>query len=447
MPQPNTVIQRLKRHTIASSFFLICLTILAITQLTLLPTASAQESVFGAEFSDLEKLTTGQWWDAEAPKKKRKKFSMNLNVERDQVVAFAIYTHDHGTLKLTAQLFPLMPDEAKETRLEFKQSDGSWKEVAKQEVIELGWSSHFRIDNWNNTKDVAYRVRHGEAAQFEGLIRKDPIDKETIVVGNLSCNSARTPGPRPLMVENLIKLDPDFLFFAGDQTYHHTEHTYGWLEFGMQFREVMKDRPVVTIPDDHDVGQANIWGENGKKATTPQGPSGGYFYPTKYVNMVQRCQTWHLPDPYDATPIEQGISVYYTDLTIGGINFAILEDRKFKSGPEGKIPIMGPRPDHINDPKYDREAGRPARIKIARRPSTEVLEQLGSGLDRRRHEMRIVANRVFAEPSICMVPKTIDCSRTWTATLGRKKDATKRSPKSAARGLHIFVATNTWLCL
>ncbi len=356
MPQPNTVIQRLKRHTIASSFFLICLTILAITQLTLLPTASAQESVFGAEFSDLEKLTTGQWWDAEAPKKKRKKFSMNLNVERDQVVAFAIYTHDHGTLKLTAQLFPLMPDEAKETRLEFKQSDGSWKEVAKQEVIELGWSSHFRIDNWNNTKDVAYRVRHGEAAQFEGLIRKDPIDKETIVVGNLSCNSARTPGPRPLMVENLIKLDPDFLFFAGDQTYHHTEHTYGWLEFGMQFREVMKDRPVVTIPDDHDVGQANIWGENGKKATTPQGPSGGYFYPTKYVNMVQRCQTWHLPDPYDATPIEQGISVYYTDLTIGGINFAILEDRKFKSGPEGKIPIMGPRPDHINDPKYDREA-------------------------------------------------------------------------------------------
>ncbi len=72
--------------------------------------------------------------------------------------------------------------------------------------------------------------------------------------------------------------------------------------------------------------------------------------------MVQRCQTWHLPDPYDATPIERGITVYYTDLTVGGINFAIVEDRKFKSGPEGKIPKMGPRPDHINDPKYDRAA-------------------------------------------------------------------------------------------
>ncbi|MCA9141056.1 MAG: hypothetical protein KDB00_30005, partial [Planctomycetales bacterium] len=34
----------------------------------------------------------------------------------------------------------------------------------------------------------------------------------------------------------------------------------------------------------------------------------------------------------------------------------IIEDRKFKSGPEGKIPKMGPRPDHINDPSYDRAA-------------------------------------------------------------------------------------------
>ncbi len=346
----------LNRYAIVTAKILFGLFILTTAQLIFSASSNAQESIFGDEFSNLEKLTTGEWWNAKAPKKGRKKFKMNLNVERDQVVAFAIYTHDHGTLKLSAQLFPLMPDEVKETRLEFKQPDGSWKEVAKEEVIELGWSSHFRIDNWDNTKDVVYRVLHGEAAQFEGLIRKDPIDKETIVVGNLSCNSARTPGPRPLMIENLKKLDPDFLFFAGDQTYHHTEHTYGWLEFGMQFREVMKDRPVVTIPDDHDVGQANIWGENGKKATNPQGPSGGYFYPTKYVNMVQRCQTWHLPDPYDATPIEQDISVYYTDLTIGGINFAILEDRKFKSGPEGKIPKMGPRPDHINDPKYDREA-------------------------------------------------------------------------------------------
>ena len=75
---------------------------------------------------------------------------------------------------------------------------------------------------------------------------------------------------------------------------------------------------MITIPDDHDVGQANIWGENGK-AATPAGPRED-FYPPSYVNMVQRCQTWHLPDPYDATPIERGIGVYYTRLRVGGID-------------------------------------------------------------------------------------------------------------------------------
>ena len=105
-----------------------------------------------------------------------------------------------------------------------------------------------------------------------------------------------------------------------------------------------------------------MWGKptfGARMASRPrirQGPSGGYFYPAEYVNMVQRCQTWHLPDPFDPTPIERGIGVYYTRLRVGGIDFAILEDRKFKSGPEGKIPPMGPRPDHINDPAYDRNA-------------------------------------------------------------------------------------------
>ncbi len=315
----------------------------------------ADEPIFGDKFPRLESRSTGEWWNVK-PKKQGAPGSMDLDVPRDQVVAFALYTHDHRTLKLSAQLFPLKPGEPRTVRLELRENGGQWNEVAEQDVIELGWSAHFRIEDWDNSKDVQYRVRHGELAAFEGLIRKDPIDKEVIVVGNLSCNSSRTPGPRPKMIENLIKLDPDLLFFAGDQSYHHTQHTFGWLEFGMQFRDVLRDRPVITIPDDHDVGQANIWGENGKRAKTPAGPAGGFFYPADYVNMVQRCQTWHLPDPHDDAPIERGIGVYYTNLRVGGIDFAILEDRKFKSGPDGKIPKMGPRPDHINDPSYDRDA-------------------------------------------------------------------------------------------
>ena len=53
------------------------------------------------------------------------------------------------------------------------------------------------------------------------------------------------------MIENLKHHDPDLLFFAGDQTYHHTQHTFGWLEFGIQFRDILRDRPSITILDDH----------------------------------------------------------------------------------------------------------------------------------------------------------------------------------------------------
>jgi hypothetical protein len=279
-------------------------------------------------------------------------------VARNEVVAFALYTHDNGRLKITAQMYPLKPTEEQEVILEF-QKDGSWEEEATAQVIYPGWSAHFSIENWDNTKDVPYRIRHAEEAFFEGLIRKDPINKEEIVVASLSCNSNHDRGDREAIVEKLKAQDPDLLFFAGDQSYDHTEHTVAWLIWGKQFREVIKDRPVITIPDDHDVGQGNIWGESGKVASSTAGSDGGYYYPPEYVNMVQRCQTWHLPDPVDPEPVQQNIGVYFTRLRLGGIDFAILEDRKFKSGPEGKIPQMGPRPDHITQEGYD-----PARVDL-----------------------------------------------------------------------------------
>jgi len=323
---------------------------------TATPVATAAEAPkdpaqpFGAEFANLDSCAVGQWWNK--PKPKGPNPPPPMDVPRKEVVAFALYTHDRGVLKLTAQLYPLKPDEVREARLEF-QREGKWTEAAKVPVLFPGWSAHFRIENWDDTQDVPYRVRHGEEAIFEGMIRRDPRDKPVIVVANMSCNSSRTTGLRPEIIDNLKLQDPDLLFFAGDQTYRHTEHTAGWIEFGLQFREVIRDRPTITIPDDHDVGHPNLWGENGKRSTLSGNADGGYFYPVDYVNLVQRAQTWHLPDPTDPAPVERGITVYFTSLRVGGIDFAILEDRKFKSGPAGKIPQMGPRPDHINDPKYD----------------------------------------------------------------------------------------------
>jgi hypothetical protein len=311
--------------------------------------AATEAQPFGTEFPKLDSLASGEWWLVPRPKQNP---PPSLDVPRDQVVAFALYTQERGVLKMTAQLFPLKPGEAREARLEF-QREGKWSEAARTEVVYPGWSAHFRMEKWDATKDVRYRVRHGESAMFEGLIRRDPVDKDEIVIANMSCNSSRTTGLRPEIIEHLRAQNPDLLFFGGDQTYRHTEHTAGWIEFGLQFRDVIRDRPCITIPDDHDVGHPNLWGENGKRCLRQDGADGGFFYPVEYVNLVQRQQTWHLPDPVDPAPVERGITVYFTRLRLGGVDFAILEDRKFKSGPDGKIPKMGPRPDHINDPSYD----------------------------------------------------------------------------------------------
>ena len=70
-------------------------------------------------------------------------------------------------------------------------------------------------------------------------------------------------GDRESYVQNCEYLDPDLVFFAGDQSYDHTEHTASWLLFGSQFGEIWRERPCISIPDDHDIGQGNLWGEGG----------------------------------------------------------------------------------------------------------------------------------------------------------------------------------------
>jgi len=297
-------------------------------------------------FEKLDTLATNDWWNrADNP-------IIDLKVHRDSLIAFGLYTVSHNTLKLSAQLYPLYPEETREVRLEIKEND-NWKQIQTQEVNDLGWSALFRITEWDHAKDHLYRLRHGEGAIYEGTIRKDPKDKEQITMAALSCNSNKDRGMRKNYVRNINNQNPDLMFFAGDQSYDHTEHTAAWLKFGLQFGETFRHRPCITIPDDHDIGQGNLWGEGGKVSVSKGSPDGGYSYHPEYVKMVERCQTAHLPDPFDATPIQQGIGVYYTNLRLGDVDFAIIEDRKFKSGPEGKIPQQGPRPDHIRNPDYD----------------------------------------------------------------------------------------------
>ncbi|HUG90450.1 MAG TPA: metallophosphoesterase family protein [Planctomycetaceae bacterium] len=277
------------------------------------------------------------------------------DMPRDELICFCLYTAHRGVLKVNTQLYPLEDGEERAVQLHVERA-GGWQQVAEAEVNPVGWSALFRVENWDDTETVRYRVTHAGGSQYEGTIRRNPTDKDEIVAGNLSCNSNTDRNLKPDMIANLQALDPDLLFFAGDQSYDHRDHLAAWLQFGRQFGEIIKDRPTVTIPDDHDVGHPNLWGAGGTVSKLQGNADGGYVMPVEYVNMVQRQQTAHLPDPYDPTPIRRGITVYYTSLNVGGIDFAVIEDRKWKTGPAGLIPPLGPRPDHINDPDYDRQS-------------------------------------------------------------------------------------------
>ena len=190
---------------------------------------------------------------------------------------------------------------------------------------------------------------------------------DTITVAAFTGNQD-TGFPNTHTVRNVARHDPDVLFFSGDQIYESVvgygierapvetaalDYLRKWYLLGWAFGDLMRDRVTVSMPDDHDVYQGNIWGGGGRKVTIATHATGGYAMPAEWVDMVQRTQTSHLPDPYDPLPIRQDIGVYFTELNYGRVSFGIIEDRKFKSGPEGLVPPSGGRPDHVTDPNFD----------------------------------------------------------------------------------------------
>ena len=75
------------------------------------------ENYLKSPFSNLDTLSTNDWWNRDNNP------IINLKVERDEVVAFGIYTVSKNVLKLTAQLFPLYPNESREVVLEIFKSN------------------------------------------------------------------------------------------------------------------------------------------------------------------------------------------------------------------------------------------------------------------------------------------------------------------------------------
>jgi len=299
------------------------------------------------------------------------------------------YTLHNNIMKMTAQMMPIGVKDAQTVSLQIKKLFG-WKTIATTKIIVPGYTATFKVENWNSNKNVPYRVvydlkqadRSTKAYTWSGTVRRDPVDKEQIVVAAFTGNhNLAHPGvergipwtkdgvwfPHNDIFDSVGKHKPDVLFFSGDQVYELSSPTrpvkspldkalldylYKWYLWCWAFRDMAKDTVCICIPDDHDVYQGNLWGAGGRKIDNDN--KGGYVMDAEWVKMIERTQTSHLPDAYDPTPIEQGINVYYTAMNYGRISFAVLEDRKFKSGCAGLVPeTKSGRPDHVKDPNFD----------------------------------------------------------------------------------------------
>ena len=280
-------------------------------------------------------------------------------------ILFAQHTLSKKVMKMTAQLPPVGKEDGEEVILEVKGGGDSWSRIAVSPIDKDARTATFKVTNWSDTVDQKYRISYSfigaedEALidTFEGIIRKNPLDKNELIIAGFTGNND-LGFPNQELVASVTKQNPDLLFFSGDQIYEPVggfgniqspldkamvDYLRKWIMYGWEYRELLRNIPTVSIPDDHDVYHGNVWGEGGKKAKEDgsdkeRQDSGGYKMPADFVRMVERTQTSNLPDPYDPTPVKQGIGVYYTEMNYGGLSFAMIEDRKFKSSPSNMLP-------------------------------------------------------------------------------------------------------------
>jgi hypothetical protein len=328
-------------------------------------------------------------------------------------ILFSQYTLSQGVLKLTAQMPPLGPDDAQTVRLEIERG-GTWTTAAQASIDPACRTATFRVEPWDAAHDtpfrLAYTLTHVGAPDTEhswtGTIRRDPLDQPVITAADVSCNT-HAAFPNAALVAKMAKLNPDMLAFVGDQFYESSggygtvrspldvailDYLRKWYLHGWTWRTLTRDRPSLSIPDDHDVYQGNIWGEAGAPQRTTQ-EAGGYELPAAWVNVVYQTQTAHHPDPYDPTPVKQGIRVFYGPLVYGRISFAVIADRQFKSGPEGKVPPTGSRGDHVVDPDFDpRTADRPGLELLGARQMDFLRQWVG---DWRGADMKAVISQTI----------------------------------------------------
>ncbi len=320
-------------------------------------------------------------------------------------------------LKLSALTGPLSKHENQNIELLIER-DQAWISHGISVLDTDSWTATFRIPNWDESKPARYRLIYTESlkngeqktSMWQGVIRENPTDRP-LRVASLTCQNDYAFPYEPV-AENLARLDPDMLYFSGDQLYEShggfgvirepaelaiLNYLRKFYMFGWAFRDVMRDRPTLCLPDDHDVFQGNIWGEGGNPMDIEKSgasSNGGYREPARMVNVVHRTNTGHHPDFDDPTPVNQGISVYHGEMIYGGVGFAIIADRQFKSGPQ-RVETGSGRADHVRAKDFDTALLDKPGLALLGERQEQFLKRWAD--DWRGHSMKVLLSQtVFA---------------------------------------------------
>lgn len=280
-------------------------------------------------------------------------------------VAFTLYTISRKTLNLTAQLIPGCLNSETAAALEISQ-DGNWVQVARSRVDLNSWLVRFRVSGWDTDRNHEFRVRleDPEAGPDNahipmGIIRKEPTDKDRLVLAILS-NNQEDGYPHNGLISALKKQNPDLLLFAGNQVFGRPasfwrektqleearrEYLRQWLLFGWAFSDLMRDRPSVLMPDARDFFQSKLWGENGRIVKTEDYPepvsaedSGGFLMPPEFIDLVLATQISHLPETGSEPFSEKDTDPHFREIRYAGLSLAAVCDRFFKSAPAPLLP-------------------------------------------------------------------------------------------------------------
>jgi len=320
---------------------------------------------------------------------------------------------DEGfVMKISALTGPMGAKDSPNVELQVEKG-GKWASLGEATLDTDAWVATFRIANWDEKTEtpykLIYREKHVDGSEtpyeWAGKIKPNP-EGRPLRLGALTCQNDYG-FPYAPVADNLVKLDPDILYFSGDQIYEShggfgvirepaapaiLNYLRKYYQFGWAFREAMRNSPTLCIPDDHDVFQGNIWGEGGKPMDTDGGTSsrGGYIQPARMVNAVHRTCVGHHPDPYDDKSVQQDISVYYGEVVYGGVGFAVLGDRQWKTGPEWVDTGEG-RADHVSDPDFDTSVlDKPGLVLLGERQEA-FLEYWAN--DWRGHSMKVLLSQ------------------------------------------------------